>query len=107
MLIITDLAAEKGKQILAVEGKSGWGLRIYIAGSSCCGPAFGMDMNEQPTQNDEVIEKNGLKVFMDKSILSKLDGMELHFVDKGEQQGFVLNNKTGPSSCRDSSCSTC
>ncbi len=46
MLTISDAAAEKGKQKLTAEGKADWGLRVYMAESSCCGPSFGMNVNE-------------------------------------------------------------
>jgi iron-sulfur cluster assembly accessory protein len=97
MLKISDAAAEKGKQILTIEGKPDWGLRVYVAGSGCCGPSFGMDINEHPSEGDEVIEKKGLKVFVEKQAGEKLDGMELDFVESGENSGFVLKGKQNPS----------
>lgn len=109
MVTISDLAAEKGKAILTAEGKPQWGLRVYLAGSSCCGPSFGMDLNEHPLQGDEIIEKGGLRVFLDKGASEKLDGMEIHFIDDGEQQGFVIRGNQ-PSSCNPqggSGCSSC
>jgi iron-sulfur cluster assembly protein len=109
MVTISDLAAEKGKAILTAEGKAEWGLRVYLSGSSCCGPAFGMDLNEQPVEGDKVLEKDGLKVFVEKGASEKLDGMEIHFMDNGEQQGFVIRGNQ-PSSCNPqegSGCSSC
>ena len=40
MLTVTNIAVEKAKEVLEAEGKAGWGLRIFIAGGSCCGPAY-------------------------------------------------------------------
>ncbi len=97
MITISDVASEKGKQILSLEGKSHWGVRIYIAGSSCCGPSFGMDLSEHPAEGDEIIENNGLKVFIDKNALEKLDGMKLDFMDDGEKQGFIITGGQQPS----------
>ena len=107
MLNISDTAVEKGKQILTEEGKSQGGLRVYMAGGGCCGPSFGMDINEKPVDGDEVIEKNGLKVFVDKAAVEKLKGMEIDFVVEGENQGFVIRNPQPPScgpSCGSSTC---
>ena len=107
MVKISDEAAEKGKQILNVERKTEWGLRIYTAGSSCCGPSFGMDINEHPAEGDEVIEKNGLRVFIDKTASEKLDGMELHYIEEGDSAGFVLKGgqqSSGGSACGHSCC---
>ncbi|KAF0146221.1 MAG: iron-sulfur cluster assembly accessory protein [Nitrospirae bacterium] len=106
MITITDVAAEKAKQLLTAEGKAEWGLRVYSAEGGCCGPSYGMDIDEKPGEGDEVIEKNGLKVFIDKNTCQKLDGMGIDFVDDGERQGFVLTGGKAPS-CSSSGCSSC
>lgn len=104
MVKISELAAEKAKEILVAEGKESWGLRIYMAKGGCCGPSYGMDIDESPKAGDEVIEKNGLKVFVDKETFSAMSGMEVDFIEDGERQGFVLTG--GKSSC-DAGCHTC
>jgi iron-sulfur cluster assembly accessory protein len=96
MVTLSDSAAEKTREILSVEGKADWGVRFYIAGSSCCGPSYGIDIVENPVDGDDVIEKNGVKFFIDKSASEKLDGMEINFIDEGERQGFVINNPNPP-----------
>lgn len=95
MLSITELAAEKAKEILEHEGKAEWGLRIFIAGGGCCGPAYGMDVDEHPKENDDVVEKNGLKVFADAETSRKLEGMLMDFYDDGQNQGFVIKQQSG------------
>lgn len=105
MLTITDKAAEKAKAILAIEGKDSWGLRVYSAGGGCCGPSYGLDIEENPLADDEVFEKNGLRVFVDKNTLSSLSGMNLDYYDDGEREGFILSGGEAPS-CS-SGCSSC
>lgn len=101
MIAITTVAVEKAKQVLSQEGKSEWGLRIYIAGSSCCGPSFGMDLSEKPTEGDTVVENDGLKVFIDKDATDKLNGMKLDFMDDGTRQGFVVTGGQQPTCSTD------
>lgn len=105
MITITDVAAEKAKEILKAEGKADWGLRIYMAEGGCCGPSFGMDIDEKPAESDDIFEKNGLKVFVDKNTSQKLEGMGVDFIDEGERQGFVLTG--GKASSCSSGCSSC
>jgi len=97
MFTITDTAAEKAVEVLEKEGKADWGLRIFVAGGSCCGPSYGMDLDEKSKEGDEVTEKNGLKVFTDKETFEKLQGMTIDFIDDGQQQGFVIKGDTPPS----------
>lgn len=105
MLKISDVAAEKAKEVLAAEGKESWGLRIYMSEDDCCGPSYGMDLDEQPAEGDEIVEKNGLKVFLDQNASQNLNGMEVDFIDDGDKQGFVITGS--PSSSCSSGCSSC
>jgi len=106
MITITDIAAEKAKEILSEEGKTDWGLRFYLAGSSCCGPSYGIDIVEQPTDDDKIIEKNGLRVFVDSDTYQKLEGMRFDYVQEGDREGFVLSGGEAPS-CGPSCGSSC
>ena len=105
MLTITDRAAEKAKGILAAEGKSGWGLRVYSIGGGCCGPSFGLDIDENPSADDEVVEKNGLRVFIDKNTSLSVSQMTLDYYEDEEREGFVLSGGQAPT-CG-SGCSSC
>ncbi|OGW28381.1 MAG: hypothetical protein A2X59_02575 [Nitrospirae bacterium GWC2_42_7] len=106
MLKVTDIAAEKAKEILKAEGKEGWGLRIFVHGSGCCGPSYGMDINEKASEGDETVEKNGLKVFVDKEAFTSLSNKEVDFIKNEQGEGFVINGNEPPSSCS-SGCSSC
>lgn len=97
MVTVSNEAAEKTREILEMEGKAEWGLRFFTAGSSCCGPSYGIDIVENPSDGDEIIEKNGTKFFIEKSTSEKMNGMEIHFIDNGQQQGFVLTGGGAPS----------
>ncbi len=107
MVTVSDTAVEKSKEILESEGKAEWGFRFYTAGSSCCGPSYGIDIVEVAVEGDETLEKNGVKYFIDKETFDSLKGMEIHFVDDGNQQGFVINNPNpdpNASSCSSGGC---
>ena len=47
--------------------------------------------------NDEVVEKNGLKVYVDKDLYQNLDGMELDYYSDENAEGFILTG--GETSC--------
>ena len=107
MLKISDSAAEKAKEILKAEGKEGWGLRVFIHGSSCCGPSYGIDLDEKPAAGDETVEKNGLKVFMDKEASSSLSSKEIDYIKNEQGEGFVINGGEPAGSSCGSGCSSC
>ncbi|MEJ2697002.1 MAG: iron-sulfur cluster assembly accessory protein [Candidatus Sulfobium sp.] len=105
MLKISDAAAEKALQLLKTEGKEGWGLRVFIHGAGCCGPSYGLDIDQAASEDDETVEKNGLKVFMDKEASQSLSGKEIDYVKTDQGEGFVINSNEPPS-CG-SGCSSC
>ncbi|MBI5056834.1 MAG: iron-sulfur cluster assembly accessory protein [Nitrospirae bacterium] len=106
MVTITDAAAEKAKEILITEGKATWGLKFFMAGSSCCGPSYGIDIVEAPESGDKVVEQNGLKIFMDAETYEKLEGMKFDYIVEGDKEGFVLAGGSKPS-CGPSCGSSC
>jgi iron-sulfur cluster insertion protein len=112
VLTISDTAAEKAKEILKAEGKEGWGLRVFIHGSGCCGPSYGMDIDEKASDNDETVEKNGLKVFVDKDASASLSDKQIDYVSTPRGEGFIVSGGEAPScgsgssSCG-SGCSSC
>ncbi|MDX9715471.1 MAG: iron-sulfur cluster assembly accessory protein [Dissulfurispiraceae bacterium] len=105
MITITEKAAEKAKAILIAEGKEGWGLRIFNAGGECCGPSFGLDIDEKATEHDDTLESFGLKVFVDKSLAPNIDGLKLDYFEDGQQEGFVLAG--AESTCGSGGCGGC
>ncbi len=106
MLKVTETAADMAKAILKKEGKEDWGLKIFMHGSGCCGPSYGLDINENAAENDETIEENGLKIFIDKEAASSLNNKEIDYIKTNEGEGFVINSTEAPS-CKDSGCSSC
>ncbi len=104
-MTITEKAAEKAKAILAGEGKVNWGIKIFVAGESCCGPSYGLDLQEEEMPEDEVVEKNGLKIYMDKQTLETLTGRELDYYVGQEGEGFIFTG--GVSACSSSGCDSC
>jgi len=86
---ITDTAAEKFREVLKAEGKEDWGIRIYVAGGGCC-PSYGLDLCEKASENDEVVDDNGIRLIIDKQLAPSIAGMKIDYIDDGMQQGFAL-----------------
>lgn len=89
MFSITSKAAEKAKMILKNEDKESWGLRIFSS-EGYCTPSFGLDIDEHPQEGDEVFERYGLKVYIDKQTFDLLRELELDYYEGEDQEGFIL-----------------
>lgn len=99
MVVITEKAGAKIKDLLAGEEKPGQGLRIYVAGGGCQGFQYGMAFEEQANSDDTVIEAHGVRVFVDAQSAPLLSGAEVDYIDSLEGSGFSIKNPQAKSSC--------
>jgi iron-sulfur cluster assembly accessory protein len=95
MISITDMAADKIKEILKAEGVPNHGLRVTAGGSGCCGPSYEIMIDDKAGDGDTVVEKNGAKLFIDASTANVIDGAELGFISDERGEGFVLGFPNG------------
>lgn len=69
------------------------GVRVYATSGGCSGINFGMSFTDQLSDNDNILECEGFKVIVDSGTLQYLRGVEIDFVDRGDQgASFVFNN---------------
>jgi len=96
-LAVTEAAAGAIHKYLAEHGaKQGAGIRIGIRGGGCSGLSYFLDSEDDPRENDHVIEAFGSRVFIDPKSLLFLQGTTLDYVTGLMDAGFkFLNPKAG------------
>ena len=99
MLQLTDQAVDKVKKLLLAEDKEGFALRVAVQGGGCSGFQYGMTWEEAPTDNDRVVEFNGLRVFLDPMSEIYLEEVSIDYVDSLQESGFKINNPKASGSC--------
>jgi len=95
MITISEIAADKIKEILKAEGVPNHALRVSASGGSCCGPSFEIMIDDKSGDGDTVVEKNGAKLFVDAATAQKLEGAELGFISDERGEGFVVGYPNG------------
>ncbi|WP_406670727.1 iron-sulfur cluster assembly accessory protein [Methanolobus sp. ZRKC4] len=104
MVEVSEKAAAELKSLLVEQEKEDHSLRIFIAGMSCCGVQYGMSLeNEISEEEDLVVEVKGLKIVMSKDDAEGLAGANIDYVDGPSGKGFVIDNQSG-GGCNSSSC---
>ena len=88
ILNVTKKAIEKLKELLKQEKKENHVLRIKSENSQ-----FGFDLEEKPTENDEVVEIDGLTFVIDKDSLENVKGAKIDFMYSINGSGFRINKK--------------
>lgn len=76
---LTEAAAYEVKDMLKSNDMEGGYLKIKVNGGGCTGLTYGMSAEEQPGENDEVLEFYGLKVLVDKYDVPVLNGTTIDF----------------------------
>jgi len=98
MLTLTPAAVDKVKAILTERGEEG-GLRIAVVGGGCSGFQYQMSLDKAANADDQVLEMDGLKVFVDTRSLLYLNGTRVDFVDGLTGSGFKFENPNSKGSC--------
>jgi len=104
MITITEVAADKIKEILKAEGMPNHGLRVSAAAGGCCGPSYEIMIDDKAGDGDTVVEKSGAKLFVDSSTAKVLEGAELGFISDERGEGFVLGFPNGAPAGAGGSC---
>jgi iron-sulfur cluster insertion protein len=99
MINVSPTAASKINELLAEEGKVGSGLRVFVQGGGCSGFQYGLMIEESGGDADQVIESNGVRLFVDPVSVSYLKGAEVDFVDTVTGGGFTIRNPNATSTC--------
>ncbi len=98
-LIVTSKAAAKIKSLLEAEKKPDYALRVSVLPGGCSGYKYDLAFVRSAKERDEIIEKDGVKVFVDKDSLEFLSGTELDFVESLSESGFKFKNPNAKTTC--------
>jgi iron-sulfur cluster insertion protein len=99
IITVTEAAAGKIRELLAEEGKTDSGLRVFVQGGGCSGFQYGLMIEEGGGVGDQQFESNGVKLFVDPVSVSYLRGAEVDFVDTITGGGFTIKNPNATSTC--------
>jgi iron-sulfur cluster insertion protein len=100
MVTLTETAAKKITDLRLEEGKPEWGLRIRLVGGGCSGMSYELGWEDTAGQDDDVIESQGVKVYVDRRSAPYITGSEIDYVDNNMMgAGFAIKNPNVKSSC--------
>ncbi len=98
-LIFTQAAASKVKDLIDEEGNDNLKLRVFISGGGCSGFQYGFTFDENITEGDTVVEKEGVKLLIDPMSYQYLVGAEIDYTEGLEGAQFVIRNPNAQSTC--------
>ena len=96
---LTEAAASRLRQIMADANGKYLGVRVGVTNGGCAGMSYTMNYAEETGPLDEVLEDQGVKIFIDPKAILFLIGTELDFVKEKLGARFVFNNPNQTSAC--------
>jgi iron-sulfur cluster assembly protein len=99
MVTLTEKAALKVKEIIRERGgDEQLALRLYVTGGGCSGLSYGLAL-DQPREDDNVIEVEGVTVLVDPMSARFVKGSEIDYKEALMGGGFAISNPNAIRTC--------
>ncbi len=90
---LSATAAAVVQNILIDRKLEGYGLRVFVAGTSCSGAQFGMALDNNIRENDFTFTSEGVQVIVDDASLEYLRGAKVGYInDPVRGAGFTVDS---------------
>ena len=99
VLSLTDAAADRIKAIMADADRPIAGLRVGVKNGGCAGMSYTMEYAEGRKPGEDMVEENGVTVFIDPKAVLFLLGTQMDFTSTKLASQFVFNNPNQTSAC--------
>ncbi len=99
VMTLTDAAAERVKTIMSRAAKPVIALRLGVKNGGCAGMEYTLEWAEYKKPLDEVVEDNGVTIFIDPKAVLFLLGTQMDYQESMLKSGFIFNNPNQTSAC--------
>ena len=97
-ITLTDSALQRAKELLNQQPDA-VGLRIGVRTRGCNGLSYTLSFCFDREKSDEVVEQDGIKIFIDRKAQLTLLGSEMHFQKTLISSEFIFNNPNVKGTC--------
>ena len=101
MVNVSDTAAQQLLNIFIEENKDPKEnyVRVGVKSGGCSGLSYILDFEEKPSEDDKVVESNGINLLINKKSLLYLVGTTLEYSSGLNGKGFYWENPNAQRSC--------
>ncbi len=99
LLSITEAAASKVRALLDDEGNVDLNLRVFVTGGGCSGFSYGFTFDEDRSDDDAAVERDGITVLVDPMSYQYLVGARIDYREDLAGSQFVVDNPNASSTC--------
>jgi iron-sulfur cluster assembly protein len=97
---VTDVAAEKIKELMEKENKKGHFLRVAVEEGGCAGHTYDLSFDNTKKDGDKAIESKGIKLVMSPESFKFMNGAVIDYIDSLKGAGFKIDNPNVNRSCK-------
>ena len=90
--------AVKRIQDLLPSNKSNY-FRVYVTGGGCSGFQYGFKFDDNPEEDDDVVDFNGFTILLDSLSYPYLYGSTLDYVEDLSGSRFLVTNPNAKTTC--------
>ncbi len=95
----TSRAAGKVRELITDEGNDALKLRVFVTGGGCSGFSYGFTFDESESEDDTVVETEGVALLIDPMSYQYLVGAEIDYSENLMGARFQVNNPNALSTC--------
>ena len=89
-VMLTATAAGEVRRYIEEQGAAeGAGLRVGVLPGGCSGFQYGLNIEDEPADDDMILESQGIRLFVDPFSLQYLQGTEIDYVSTFQGSGFT------------------
>ncbi|TNM64747.1 Fe-S cluster assembly scaffold SufA [Aliirhizobium smilacinae] len=99
VMTMTDAAATRVNQIVSNSGQDAKGIRVGIKKGGCAGMEYTIDLVTEASAKDDMIERDGARVWIEPSAVLYLLGTQMDFETTKMRSGFIFVNPNQTSAC--------
>ena len=101
MIVLTDTATTKVRELLAAEDQPELSLRVAVRPGGCSGYSYEMFFDSERDADDieAVYDDGAVRVVVDPASAQLLDGASLDYKDGLQDAGFTINNPNAQRTC--------
>ena len=99
MIVLTDNATDKVRTLMEQEGVADLALRVAVRPGGCSGFSYEMFFDTDVADDDRTVDFSGVRVVVDPSSASLLEGATLDYKDGLQGAGFAIDNPNAQRTC--------
>lgn len=99
-VLLTPTAAGEIRRYIEEQGAGELaGLRVGVLPGGCSGFQYGLNIEDEATEDDMIFESEGIRLFVDPFSLQYLNGTQVDYVSTFQGSGFTFNNPNSSGGC--------